>query len=399
MERKLKLTEAVFSDTGRGLMCTKHIEEQEAVVTVPRQLLVTVKDALKALGLRQKLSSDTAVLALFLLKETQLKEAQAAPSFWQPYLLSVPFEFDTPLSVLAANGGSGERAWMKALPDEIQEALAKQREYFAVDFESAAAAGRAVGVGVTRDRFLWAWFAVNTRCVSYSDPEQPGSQALAPLLDFLNHSDTAQVSAAYNVAEGRYEIRTLRPYRKGEQVFIFYGPHDNGALYVDYGFTIPDNAMNSLCFDRELRHLRVPHDSEGFARVKLKILEDYHLHEKVTSEGKELSWKLRVALAVRTMTQAEYERRQDWQGLVLGEVSSLGPASELRLTNALAAVLQAKEAVEGHYVQGIRQALEACRDGDGVGGNATDVRVLTVFLQILEERFAMVAQLRTLSGL
>ena len=45
-----------------------------------------------------------------------------------------------------------------------------------------------------------------------------------------------------------YEISTLTPVRKGEQVFIGYGSYNNSKLAVEYGFTLPVNHLNSVPF-------------------------------------------------------------------------------------------------------------------------------------------------------
>ena len=106
-----------------------------------------------------------------------------------------------------------------------------------------------------------------------------GNLALAPLLDLLNHSPHVQVratrhviatlscllldlqitsltsrhcpvcrqvSAGFNVESQCYEISSQCSYRKHEQVFISYGPHDNIKLLVEYGFTVPDNPHSSV---------------------------------------------------------------------------------------------------------------------------------------------------------
>ena len=50
-------------------------------------------------------------------------------------------------------------------------------------------------------RYVWAWSAVNTRCMYMKQPtseyistEEEDHYALAPYLDLLNHSSNAQVS-------------------------------------------------------------------------------------------------------------------------------------------------------------------------------------------------------------
>lgn len=392
MERKLKLTEAHFAATGRGLICTKDIESDDVVVTVPRRLLITPHDALQLLkgprgGVENASNiSDQALLAVFLVRERR----EGPTSTWLPYLQSIPENFDNPLHVLLQSGEegeTGERVWFpEVLPEEVVEELKEQRETFWTDFIEAKKVLSAAKMSMaTIGEFAWAWFAVNTRCVSFSDPGEKGSQALAPLLDFLNHSDTAVVTAGYNSALGRYEIRTLRPFMRGEQVFIFYGPHDNAGLYLEYGFTIPQNAMNSLCFDEELQRVQNPGDSVGFKRTKERILEDYQLHAKVTSEGREVSWKLHTALAIRTLSQSDYERRE-WQRLVLGEVQTLGIESEERISRGLSQVLQEKGRTERERLGRAEDRLRRLEEQ----GKHREAKVLRSFCGILRERVEMV---------
>jgi len=399
MSRKHKLTEALFSNTGRGLMCTRDIAVDEVMVSLPRNLLVTPLDALGFLSSvgpllppRELLKSihHTPALALFLIKIRSL----GMSSVWSPYLASLPQSFDNPMFVLGGGMVAGGPAltWLEwllpSLPEDLQQALTTQAETFERDFQEATLLGGRVGLLVTREEFLWAWFAVNTRCVSFSDPAEPATQALAPFLDYLNHSDTAQVVAGFNVDAGKYEIRTLRPYSRREQAFIFYGPHDNGALYVEYGFTILGNIQNFVCFDEELRGLQIPgqQDSEGLRRVRQQILGDYHLAEKVTSEAGEVSWKLRAALVIRTLTQADYERGA-WRRLVLGEVDSLGPESDARVGRAMRQVLERKHEAEEARLRKVEDMMKAAV-------TEAEREVGRRFRDIVEERVTMVAQLR-----
>jgi hypothetical protein len=82
---------------------------------------------------------------------------------------------------------------------------------------------------------------VNTRCIHLGSEEKSvtgGNIALAPMLDFLNHKCDAKVMACvvnssnqrnmlnqllqfecgYNYKTDSFDIRTLMPYRRGQQV-------------------------------------------------------------------------------------------------------------------------------------------------------------------------------------
>jgi len=50
-----------------------------------------------------------------------------------------------------------------------------------------------------------------------------------------------QVDAAFNKSSNCYEIKTHKSYKKYDQVFISYGPHNNIHLLLEYGFILSDN--------------------------------------------------------------------------------------------------------------------------------------------------------------
>ena len=52
------------------------------------------------------------------------------------------------------------------------------------------------------------------------------------MLDFLNHTHDAKTVGFFCTKTKSYQIKTLLPYKKGEQVFINYGPHDNCFILV-----------------------------------------------------------------------------------------------------------------------------------------------------------------------
>ena len=55
-----------------------------------------------------------------------------------------------------------------------------------------------------------------------------------------------QVKAGFDESTGFFEIHTDIPYKRGNQVFISYGPHDNTKLLLEYGFILPENQHNQV---------------------------------------------------------------------------------------------------------------------------------------------------------
>ncbi|KAJ2613018.1 hypothetical protein EV177_002715 [Coemansia sp. RSA 1804] len=104
-------------------------------------------------------------------------------------------------------------------------------------------------------RYVWAWLAVSTRCIHLGRniasqiPAPQDTVALAPFLDFLNHSNEARVTTSFDLASRQFVIRTLTPYKRGCEVFISYGPHDNSFMLAEYGFVLAGNPFQGLELD------------------------------------------------------------------------------------------------------------------------------------------------------
>ncbi|KAJ2212265.1 hypothetical protein EV179_004816 [Coemansia sp. RSA 487] len=73
--------------------------------------------------------------------------------------------------------------------------------------------------------------------------------ALAPFLDLLNHSKDASVTTYFDLVKRQFVIKTLTPYKRGREVFISYGPHDNCFMLAEYGFVLADNPFQALEMD------------------------------------------------------------------------------------------------------------------------------------------------------
>lgn len=69
---------------------------------------------------------------------------------------------------------------------------------------------------------------------------------LCPIIDHFNHLSNTKSDISYSYWRNRFELTIDECYRKGEQVFISYGPYNNDALLQYYGFVEDDNPNDSV---------------------------------------------------------------------------------------------------------------------------------------------------------
>uniref|UniRef100_A0A914EG42 SET domain-containing protein n=1 Tax=Acrobeloides nanus TaxID=290746 RepID=A0A914EG42_9BILA len=111
------------------------------------------------------------------------------------------------------------------------------------------------------DLYLWAWHIVNTRCIYVENPRHPlvdssksgDTIAVIPLVDMLNHSPKPQVLPLFDKRSQCYVVNVQSSaVLEEEQLFVCYGPHDNGKLWLEYGFMLPENIHNRVSIPLEL---------------------------------------------------------------------------------------------------------------------------------------------------
>ena len=236
---------SVFPDTGRGLMAMRPIPEKEVLMGIPIRFLITRKTVENSMLLSSK-SINLAVLtthhliAVFLLGELDL----GPDSFWCPYLKTLPGSYSVPFFCNSLH--------LDVMPKYVKEKCLRQQKVVNSAFEKVKSV---LNLEVDFDRFAWAWFTVNTRAVYFDnnvgeDQSSENNLALAPFLDMFNHSGDVAVNVGVakspHFPEGVYQIVSAsRSYKKFDQVFINYGPHDNLKLCLEYGFVLEDN-VNDL---------------------------------------------------------------------------------------------------------------------------------------------------------
>uniref|UniRef100_A0AC35ESC1 SET domain-containing protein n=1 Tax=Panagrolaimus sp. PS1159 TaxID=55785 RepID=A0AC35ESC1_9BILA len=105
---------------------------------------------------------------------------------------------------------------------------------------------------------------VNTRCIYFynnsnkhelidSSSTQGDSIAVIPMMDMLNHDPEANCLPGFDKYSQKYRVTVGdRMVMENEQLFVCYGPHDNGKLWVEYGFRLPNNIFNNISINFNL---------------------------------------------------------------------------------------------------------------------------------------------------
>lgn len=260
---KFNLEPHFFPETGRGLMALKDIAVEDILLELPKRLLITTftvsQSYISKIFLSDKLYEAQCVLATFLLYEKHLK----ADSNWKPYIDSLPVSYSNPefcsktekkflpecitsqLSLLSKMCKVSYLSLMETLK------ILRSRDFICphcnLDFDKI----------ITFSDFMWGYYTVNTRAVYLESKEsikinvKGDNLALAPFLDFFNHTcKTVAVAALIKKNESEfYQIKSVTSYKRGSQVFINYGAHNNLQLYMEYGFVIPQNPLDEIKFD------------------------------------------------------------------------------------------------------------------------------------------------------
>ncbi|KAF0360962.1 SET domain-containing protein [Gigaspora margarita] len=314
---KTKLTLAEFNGTGRGMMATKDIVIGEILISVPLRLIITPK-SLSSTMLSNHISCITdskltahQSLALYLI----LERHKNTKSSIYPYIQMLPKNFDTVPICL-------DLELLEFLPNNLKEDVKSQKLKFEKDFSSVCRFLKKQlnsDINITYNEFLWSWLCVNTRCI-YFEPfksincDVSENIAIAPMLDFLNHNFDVKMKGEFNRVTQCYEITTFTPWKKGQQVFINYGPHDNFKLLLDYGFTIPNNPFNYILLDDEF--FKLNNEVENFVSKKLNLLMKNGFYGDYALHASQISFRLLTALRLHFLRPINDISSQETQHLI-----------------------------------------------------------------------------------
>ncbi|VEN46398.1 unnamed protein product [Callosobruchus maculatus] len=291
-ETQLQLRDFMY--TGRGVCSRKSINVNDILISVPYQLMVTYKtiqtDLLSHMPPLCEPLKIQELLAIFLMIEVKNKK-----SFWKEYIESLPQD-------LPALPWLTTESEMSFYPNDIQKISKQCYENYKDGLERVKKS--LPDWGFDDESFKWAYVLVNTRAV-YVDPNElkiegdyskalldEPNMALCPFLDMFNHDFNANTEAFLDYQDRQlvYQLRTLSEYKKYDQIFISYGPHNNCKLLMEYGFFIPGNVYDVVDFNMGMvmEVLGVQIDQRQY-----KFIKEHSLDEKLYIGYDTLSFNLK----------------------------------------------------------------------------------------------------------
>ncbi|KAI7865711.1 hypothetical protein BDF14DRAFT_1822524 [Spinellus fusiger] len=330
---KTKLTLANFS----GMMAVEPIEAGEVIVAVPKKFLITNKSLADVYGTHTLSTHSLLALHLVLLRRDKM-------SWWRYYVDLLPLHFNT----MPVNYPETLHPYF---PNALLEQVIQQRVNIHQDFkavskymETHSPPTQETMDPIHYDEYAWAWLCVNTRCIYMNATDtvtKEGNMALAPVLDFLNHTWDAKIESGFNRRTQCFEIKTLTPYAKGEQVFINYGPHDNMAILKEYGFVVPNNQFNYIHLDTEVWGLFNTMESPPGVKIKEEILENAGDYSMKKGDVSFRLWCALRLLALEGVGQPGFNHKVlAWHDVVMGQTERISLDNERRVMVMLESIVQ-----------------------------------------------------------
>ncbi|KAJ8309227.1 hypothetical protein KUTeg_014101 [Tegillarca granosa] len=212
---------AEFPGYGMGLKTKKDLQEADAILSVPRKVMITTMTARDS-PLGPLIAED--------------KILQAMPNKY-----TTPLYF-TPEEIQLLKGSPSQSSCMTHYRN-----ITRQYAYFYRLLQNNPAASKLpIKDHFTYDDYRWAVSTVSTR--QNPIPSKDGSKTLfglIPLLDMCNHCN-GTISLDFCLEKDCSDCFAMREFKEGEQIFIFYGARSNSEFLVHNGFVYPENELDRL---------------------------------------------------------------------------------------------------------------------------------------------------------
>lgn len=247
------------SEGWRGVVATKHISTGDCILSVPRNLLMSVESAkaqpwFASVASRHPHLTSSQLLSIHLLHEV----TKGRSSFWWPYLESLPKSYTTAIYYKPEDIAALQVPYaIQAAQTEIQRAH--------IDYNTALPLLKELNITCTWDDWIWAASTLSSRTM-YLPSDAAG--CLTPFGDLHNygppppfelpqrfgrmfntsHSQYQEKicgDGMFDTANDVYKIIARKEYCPGEQVLLCYGQHTNLDLLLYYGFLLDPDCITT----------------------------------------------------------------------------------------------------------------------------------------------------------
>ncbi|KAB8207410.1 hypothetical protein BDV34DRAFT_211708 [Aspergillus parasiticus] len=305
---------ARFPGRGLGMIATRNIEEDEAIVTVPLKAMLT-SERIPSYFTR-KFPDGTPTHALYAAFLTNgnaedLEEFNAWRKTWpsrQDFKDSMPILWSESLRNYLPPSISGHWHSIQSR-DKLQYETTHQNLLAQQEQRLRTAWDIVVSVFPDTDweAFSYHWLVVNTRSFFYLMPGQEppedrnDAMALLPFADYFNHSD---VACNVKFDGENYVFRAAKHYDEGEEIYMSYGPHPNDFLFAEYGFYLDENESETLYLDDIILKGLSPSLQEELE------FQQYYGNYQLTATG--VCYRTEIAACIN------YMQLEKWRNYVLG---------------------------------------------------------------------------------
>jgi len=284
-----KLQIANFTDsTGRGVVTTKKVDENETVISVPKNLLINVDVARShpTLGpiFEDLHFNDDTILFLFVIYE---KENQN--SFWRPFYDTLPSYFTTSLHYTATELMELEGTNLFDETLQTKQQLQAFRDYLFPELSNQFP-DIFPETTFSWENFLWARSLLDSRAIQLKIDGVIKSN-LVPMADMINHHTHAQISSRFFDQDAScFKMVSSCSIPANNQIYLHYGALQNWELALYYGFIIPNNVYDSLHIGFDLEQQQEEGEQEEQEKInnkkeemsllqmsKLQLLSNNHL--------------------------------------------------------------------------------------------------------------------------
>ncbi|KAK5575826.1 hypothetical protein RB653_006960 [Dictyostelium firmibasis] len=262
---------------GTGLVATQDIKEGEDFVEIPNNTFITTFVAFEGLGKPQVLENDRLIQSIpgILLSIFLVKELSNPNSDWAPYIKVLPKQYNT-----VYYWGLKEFTQLRGSPSleyAMRYVRGAMRQYCYLYSVIDRTQSNIMPISsFTWDAFVWAISTVQSR----QNPVYAGNgsiMALIPFWDFCNHSSAGnKITSFYHPETNSMTSGAIKDFKKGEQVYMFYGPRDNTQLLMHAGFATKTNLHDSYPF--ELHLLEGNHE---IRHDKIHLLEERGIRDNI----------------------------------------------------------------------------------------------------------------------